>query len=67
MADDNPKIPGRDQFDIDALVDDYRHRIENLYRRAYLQGKIDQVDATLARLSRDKDTEPPDEFNREAA
>ena len=63
----DPNIPERDQRDIDEAVNAYRHRLEHFYKRAYLQGQIDQVDATLARLSRDKDTEPPDEFNREAA
>lgn len=40
--DDDVKIPQDDQERIVAMVGQYRHQIENLYRMAYLQGAIDQ-------------------------
>ena len=40
---DNVQIPQDDQERIDALVRTYRHALENLYRMAYLQGAMDQV------------------------
>lgn len=51
-------IPADDQQRIDALVSDFRHRIENLYRMAYLQGQIasetearDKIKAKLAKVA----------------
>lgn len=43
-------IMPQDQERIDAMVAQYRHSLENLYRIAYLQGQIDQNVADLRKL-----------------
>ena len=45
-----PQIPAADQENIDALVRQFRNRIENLYRMAYLQGQIDQAEADRRKM-----------------
>ena len=47
---DEPKIPGDDQFRIEQIVIEFRHRLENLYRMAYVQGRLDQVTEDRERL-----------------
>ena len=47
---DNPNIPARDQGRIDMLVLEFRHRMENLYRMAYIQGQIDEAKEARDRL-----------------
>ncbi len=38
---DDLQIPEVDRERIEAMVRQYRHQIENLYRIAYLQGQIE--------------------------
>ena len=45
-----PQIPQLDQERIDNMVNDYRLRLENLYRMAYMQGQIDADSDTVAKL-----------------
>ena len=47
---DEPVIPQDDQERINALVAAYRHSLENLYRVAYLQGQIEQVEDDRRKL-----------------
>ena len=42
--------PQADRDHIDAMCAQFRHSIENLYSRAYLQGAIDQVEADRAKM-----------------
>ena len=46
-------INADDREHIDAMVAQFRHSIENLYSRAYLQGQIDQCEADRAKLRAD--------------
>ena len=50
MAED-VKIPQFDIERIDAMVAQYRHSLETIYRIAYIQGQIDQANATRAVLA----------------
>ncbi len=47
---DDPKIPQVDQERIDAMVAQYRHALENLYRLAHIQGAMTQVEQDVAAL-----------------
>ena len=38
---DEPIISGDDQYRIEMVVAEFRHRMEFLYRMGYLQGAID--------------------------
>ena len=46
-------INADDREHINAMVAQFRHSIENLYCRAYLQGQIDQCEADRAKLRGD--------------
>ncbi len=47
---DDIHIPAEDQQSIDDLCATFRTRIENLYRRAYIQGRIDEAQEEVAKL-----------------
>ena len=49
---DNPNIPPQDQERIDLLVSEFRHRMENLYRLAHIQGQIESETAARDALRR---------------
>lgn len=45
-------IPADDRERIEQMVRQYRHSIENLYRMAWLQGSIEQVEIDRDALKR---------------
>jgi hypothetical protein len=47
---DDVLISAADQERIDAMVAQYRHSIEHLYRIAYLQGQIDEGNDALRKM-----------------
>ena len=50
---DDVQISPQDLERIEAMVRQYRHQIENLYRMAYLQGSIDQATEDRNKLRRE--------------
>ena len=49
---DDLKIPQEDQERIDGMVSAYRRSLENLYRMAWLQGSMEQLEKDRAELKR---------------